>query len=76
MNWNHATIGVIEQVCEFRPTYARPSLPLSDLLSTVEAPSETLDNLLQPRNELIAGKRILVFREMDGVSKEVRLVCE
>jgi len=31
---------------------------LSDLLNIVKGPSETLDNLLQSRNEFVAGKRI------------------
>jgi len=76
MNWNHATIGVIEQGFQGSPDLCKTISSLSDFLSTVKAPSETLDNLLQPRNELIAGKRILVFREMDAVSKEVQLVRE
>jgi len=43
----------------------RKTIPfLSDLFNIVEAPSETLDNLLQPRNEFVASKRI--NREMEG----------
>ena len=64
---------ILERVSKGHPTCARRSLYL---LSIIGDPSETLDNLLQPRNEFVARKCISVFREVDGVSKEARLVRE
>ena len=63
---------------QVRPTSAivHPFLVKSLLLSTVKAPSKMPSNLLQPRNGFVASKRISVFSEADGVSKEARLVRE